>query len=113
MSEEAISRPSRPRVLLADDHDMVLERVQKLLRNCEIVGTAHNGTDLVTEALRLHPDVIVSDITMPMLNGIDAAHEVREAGSISRFVVLTVHEESEFLQACFAEGALVTSRNRI
>ena len=102
----AMSRPSRPRVLLADDHDMVIERVQSLLKNYEVVGTAHDGRDLVTQALRLRPDLIVSDITMPILNGIDAAHELREAGSTARFVFLTVHEQQAFLRACFAEGAL-------
>jgi DNA-binding NarL/FixJ family response regulator len=97
---------SRPRVLLADDHEMVLERVQSLLDDYEVIGTAHNGRDLVSEALRLQPDVIVSDITMPFLNGIDAAHEIREAGSPARFVFLTVHQQPAFLDACFAEGAL-------
>ena len=97
---------SRPRVLLADDHEMVLEHVQSLLKNYEVIGIVHNGRDLVTEALRLHPDVIVSDITMPILNGIDAAHELREARSNSKFVFLTVHEQPEFVHACFAEGGL-------
>ena len=106
MSEKAVSRPDRPRVLLADDHSLVLERVQSVLNDYVIVGTAHNGTDLVTEALRLHPDVIVLDITMPRLNGIEAAHKLREAGSTSRFVFLTVHDQPAFLHACFAEGAL-------
>jgi DNA-binding NarL/FixJ family response regulator len=96
----------RPSVLLADDHDMVLERVQSLLHNYKVIGTAHNGRDLVSEALRLQPDVIISDITMPFLNGIDAAHEIREAGSTARFVFLTVHEQPAFIHACFAEGAL-------
>jgi DNA-binding NarL/FixJ family response regulator len=100
------SSSSRPRILLADDHDLVLEHVQAVLEDYEIIGTAHNGEDLVTEALRLHPDVIVLDITMPLLNGIDAAHELREAGSTSRFVFLTVHDEPAFLHACFADGAL-------
>lgn len=100
------SSSNRPRVLLADDHDMVLDRVQSLLENYEVVGTAHNGRELVSEALRLQPDVIISDITMPLFNGIDAAHEIREGGSTSRFVFLTVHEQPAFLHACFAEGAL-------
>jgi DNA-binding NarL/FixJ family response regulator len=71
----------RPKVLLADDHEMVLERVSALLTNFQVIGTVKNGKDLVSESLRLKPDVIVSDISMPVLNGIDAAHELREAGS--------------------------------
>ena len=100
------SSSNRPRVLLADDHDMVLERVQSTLQNYQVVGTAHNGRDLVSDAIRLKPDVIILDITMPLLNGIDAAHEIREGGSSSKFVFLTVHEEPAFLHACFDEGAV-------
>lgn len=96
----------RPRVLLADDHDAVLEHALLLLQNYEVVATAHDGMELVTEALRFEPDLIVSDITMPFLNGIDAAHELREAGSTAKFVFLTVHEQPALLDACFAEGAL-------
>ena len=55
---------SRPRVLIADDHDMVLEHVLSLLKRYEVVATAQNGMELVTEALRLEPDLIISDITM-------------------------------------------------
>jgi len=95
------------RVLLADDRDMVLERVRTLLKpNFQVVGTADNGEDLVSEAMRLRPDVIVLDITMPVLTGIEAAHKLREAQSCSKIVFLTVHAEPEFLDACFAEGAL-------
>ena len=99
------SLSGRPKVLLADDHAMVLERVQSLLHDYEVIATVHNGRDLVSAALRLQPDVIVSDITMPFLNGIDAAHEIHQSGSTARFVFLTVHEQPAFLHACFAEGA--------
>lgn len=96
-----------PRVLLADDHVFVLERIVSILRpSFEVVGTVHNGRDLVTEAQRLQPDVIVLDLTMPMLTGIEAAHELRAAGSTVKLVFLTVHPEAEFVQACFAEGGL-------
>ena len=95
-----------PTILLADDHNLVLERVRSLLRNFQVVGTANNGRELVHEALRLQPDIIISDITMPILTGIEAAHELREAGSTSKFVFLTVHRQPAFLHACFAEGAL-------
>lgn len=97
----------RPRVLVADDHPLVVERVVSLLDpNFEIVGTVRDGGMLISEALRLRPDVIVSDITMPMLTGIEAAHAIREAGSTARFVFLTVHRQAAFVRACFAEGAL-------
>ena len=97
----------RPRVLLADDHDLVLERVVSLLKfDYEVVGTARNGTDLISEAQRLRPDVVVLDITMPGLTGIEAAHKLRESGLTTKFVFLTVHEEPAFVRACLAEGAL-------
>ena len=97
----------RPRVLVADDHSVLLERVLSLLRpRFEVVGTANNGRDLVAEAQRLQPDVIVLDITMPVLNGIDAAYELREVGSTAKLVFLTVHKQPAFVHACFTEGAL-------
>jgi DNA-binding NarL/FixJ family response regulator len=72
----------------------------------DIVGTARDGQELVSEAIRVVPDVIVVDITMPVRTGIEAARSLREAGSKARFVFLTVHTESAFVDACFEEGAL-------
>jgi DNA-binding NarL/FixJ family response regulator len=98
---------NRPRVLVVDDHTMVLKRVVSLLRpKFEVVGTARNGRDLLTKAERLQPDVIVLDITMPVLNGIEAAHQLHEAGSAARLAFFTVHPQSEFAGACFAERGL-------
>jgi DNA-binding NarL/FixJ family response regulator len=95
------------RILLADDHPQVLERVTALLHaSFDVVGTASNGKELVAEATRLDPDVIVADIGMPVLTGIEAAQQLREIGSGARFVFLTVHSEDEFVQACVAVGAL-------
>jgi DNA-binding NarL/FixJ family response regulator len=97
----------RPTVLVADDHPVMLERALSILKpNVEVVGTANNGIALIDEARRLQPDVIVLDITMPTLNGIEAAHELHEIGSMAKFVFLTVHDRLEFVQACIAEGAL-------
>lgn len=111
-----MAKSPSPRVLIADDQGLLLERVLRLLRDFEVVGTARNGKDLVAEALRLQPDLIIADISMPVLTGIDAAHELRNSGSTFKFVFLTVHKEQEFLTACLAEGALgyvVKSRLRI
>lgn len=96
---------NRPRILVADDHDVILDMVLSLLgQDFEVVGTANNGIDLVSEAQRLQPDAIVLDITMPILNGIEAAHEIHEAGLPAKLVFLTVHERSSFVRACFEEG---------
>jgi len=95
----------RARVLLADDNRPVLDRVLSVLRpDFEVVGVVENGQQLLREAKRLVPDVIVVDIMMPELTGIEAAHTLKEAGSTAKIVFLTVHEEAEFVQACFAEG---------
>jgi DNA-binding NarL/FixJ family response regulator len=95
------------RILLADDHPQVLERVTTLLSaSFDVVGTASNGKELLAEATRLDPDVIVADIGMPVLTGIEAAHQLHAAGSRARFVFLTVHSEDEFVRACMGEGAL-------
>lgn len=97
----------RPRVLLADDHSAFLEHTTALLKpQFDIVGTVEDGAALVSEALRLCPDVIVADITMPGLSGIDAAHRLRQLASSARIVFLTIHSEEQFVEACRAEGAL-------
>lgn len=72
----------------------------------DVVGTATDGAMLVSEALRLRPDVIVTDITMPVLNGIEAVNQLRDANFFATLVFLTVHANGEFLKACRAEGAL-------
>ena len=97
----------RPRILLADDHRPLLDQVISLLQaDFEVVGAVSNGKTLVSEAQRLKPDVIVLDIAMPILNGIEAAHLLHEAGSTAKLIFLTVHQDPAFVRACFAEGAL-------
>ena len=96
----------RPRVLLAVDHAEFLEAEIALLRpHFELVGTARDGASLVSEAKRLNPDVVVVDITMPVLNGIDAVHKLIESGSTAKFVFLTINTGEEFVKACLTEGA--------
>jgi DNA-binding NarL/FixJ family response regulator len=98
---------ARPRILLADDHRPWLEEVCLLLSPYfDVVGAACDGATLVSEALRLVPDVIVTDISMPALSGIDAVHRLRQAGSKVKVVFLTIHTEEELINACMAEGAL-------
>jgi DNA-binding NarL/FixJ family response regulator len=101
------SSGNRRRILLADDHPLILERVTTLLQSTfDVVGVAHNGLQMVEEALRLNPDIIVADISMPELDGIEAAHRLREMGAKASVVFLTIHESPEFVEACLAEGAL-------
>ena len=94
-------------VLLADDHRPLLEATTAMLEpHFEVVGTATDGAMLVSEALRLRPDVVVTDITMPVLNGIEAVSQLRDTNFSATVVFLTVHAKEEFLEACVAEGAL-------
>jgi DNA-binding NarL/FixJ family response regulator len=97
----------RPRIFLADDHSQLLEAEIALLSpSFDILGTASDGLSLVRETLRLKPDVIVVDITMPVMDGINAVREIQRSGSSARIVFLTIHSEEEFVRACLAEGAL-------
>jgi DNA-binding NarL/FixJ family response regulator len=96
----------RPRVFLADDHSQLLEAEIQLLRpHFDIVGTAMDGDALVSEALRLKPDVIIVDITMPVLNGIEAVQKLVQSGSTAKFIFLTIHSSQEFVNACLQAGA--------
>ena len=96
-----------PRVLLADDHEALLKaEIELLSAYFDVVGTAADGAALVSEACRLHPDVIVTDISMPILSGIEAVHKLRELGSTAKFVFVTVHSAEEFVEACMKAGAL-------
>jgi DNA-binding NarL/FixJ family response regulator len=96
----------RPRVFLADDHPAFLKQETALLQpHFELVGTATDGASVVSEVLRLKPDVVVVDITMPIMTGIDAVHELVRSGSTAKFVFLTIHSSEEYVAACLDESA--------
>jgi DNA-binding NarL/FixJ family response regulator len=96
----------KARVLLADDHQTVLQRVCEVLADdFDIVGTVNNGRDAVVTALRLHPDVVVIDISMPILNGLQAAQQLRAAKVETKLVFLTVQTDRDFVNAAFSAGA--------
>lgn len=97
----------KARVLLADDHPRFPEMEACLLEpEFEVVGKVNNGQALIKEALRLRPDVIITDISMPIMNGIEAVERLKESGCSSRIVFLSVHGDSDFVTKCFATGAL-------
>jgi DNA-binding NarL/FixJ family response regulator len=94
-------------VLLADDHRMVAQALATLLKSsCDLVGLVGDGHALVEEATRLKPDVIVTDIFMPVLNGIDAARQIKNRRIGSKIVFLTVHAEPKLAAEAFRAGAL-------
>lgn len=97
---------SRIRLLLADDHVMVAEGLRSLLRDdFELLGTAANGKELVDAALELNPDVILVDISMPVLNGFDAIREIMKRGSEAKVIFLTMHNDATLLAEAFRCGA--------
>ena len=97
---------SRKRVLLADDHAAMLEEVRALLDDeYEVVGAVENGQKLVDAASTLKPDVIVSDISMPVMNGFEAAAKIREMGLAARIIFLTVQSSAAYLKKARALGA--------
>lgn len=97
---------SRARVLLADDHDGLLDKVGQLLDGeFDVVGKVRDGQALLDAAEWLRPDLLVVDISMPIMGGFEAVRRLTEAGSNARIVFLTVHEDPEFIREAFAAGA--------
>ena len=96
----------KPRVLLADDHKIVIEGLKNLLRDeFEIVGSVEDGRALVEQASTLHPDVVVADISMPQLNGIEAARQIKKIDNNIRIVFLTMHPDATYAANAFEAGA--------
>lgn len=94
------------RVLLADDHKIVLEGLKSLLEpEFDLVGIVEDGRALVKEAARLHPDVIVADISMPLLNGIDAVRQIKKTDDRIKVVFLTMHPDVAYATMAFEAGA--------
>jgi len=97
---------TKVRVLLADDHKIVAEGLRGLLEpEYELVGIAEDGHELIAKAKELHPDVIIADITMPLLNGIEAIGQLKKAGSKAKVVFLTMHHDVMYASRAFEAGA--------
>jgi DNA-binding NarL/FixJ family response regulator len=97
---------SKPRVLLADDHALVLEGFKKLLEeHCQVVGSVEDGRALLDAAKRLQPDIVVLDISMPKLNGLDAARRLRKMVPRPRLIFVTVHADQDYVNQAFKAGA--------
>jgi DNA-binding NarL/FixJ family response regulator len=94
------------RVMLADDHETILARVRSLLdEEFDIIGLVRNGRDAVSEVQRLQPDVLVTDISMPILDGLQAVSKLQSISSRTKVVFLTVHEDPDFVAAALSVGA--------
>lgn len=96
----------KPRILLADDHSLIVKGIAGLLDSrYEVAGSAENGKALVEAALRLRPEIVVLDISMPILNGIDAAREIRRVLPATKLVFLTMHSNAIYLRKALEAGA--------
>ena len=97
---------TKARLLLADDHTMVLEGFRRLLEaNYELVGAVEDGEALVRVAPELQPDLILLDISMPLLNGIEAARQVRKLIPGVKLIFLTMHTDPTYVTEAFKAGA--------
>ena len=95
------------RVLLAEDYDDIADAIAELLKpSVELVATVSSGQSLIAAAERLQPDILVVDISLPDMSGIEAVDIIRQTGNAARAVFLTIHSDSDFIRAAFAAGAL-------
>lgn len=96
----------RPRLLLADDHALLLEGIRLLLEpEFELAGSVEDGQALLAAAEKLKPDVILIDISMPVLNGIDAARQLRKIVPSAKLIFLTMHGDADYVTEAFRAGA--------
>ena len=96
----------RPRVVLADDHVMVAEGLGRLVGEvADLVAQVADGKQLVEAVQRLKPDIVVSDVTMPVMSGLDAFRRLKAAGSKAHFIFLTVHADPQLATQAIRDGA--------
>ena len=101
------ARGRSPRLLIADDHAMFAETLRVFLeKTITVVGVVTDGRAMVAEAMRLHPDVIVVDVGMPLLNGLDAARKIKEQLPNIKFVFLTMRDDPNLAAAALELGAI-------
>jgi DNA-binding NarL/FixJ family response regulator len=97
----------KPRLLLADDHTLLLEGIRLMLEpEFDLVGSVEDGQALLAVAKTLKPDVILLDISMPLLNGIDAAHRLRKVLPSARLIFVTMHADADYVAEAFRAGAM-------
>ncbi len=96
----------KPRILLADDHTFVLEGFKKLLEDhCDIIGSVEDGRTLIDATVSLQPDLVILDISMPYLNGIEAAKKLKKQVPAVKLIFVTMHADLAYVDAAFRAGA--------
>lgn len=97
---------SKPRVLMADDHALVAEGIRRILETeFEVVGAVEDGRALVSSATTLQPDLVLLDISMPLLNGYEAARQIRRASPDTKILFLSMHSDVDYVREAFRAGA--------
>ncbi len=95
----------RPRVILADDHTLVVEAFEKLLApSCDIIGKVADGRALLAAVREMRPDVVVVDISMPLMNGLTAARQIRKLDKDVKLVFVTMNEDADLAAEAFREA---------
>jgi DNA-binding NarL/FixJ family response regulator len=98
---------TRPRVVVADDVDSVVTTVSTLLlKSFDVVRTASDGQEALEATLKLEPDLLLLDISMPVMSGIEVAQELGRRGNKTKIVFLTVHEDIDIMEKCLDAGGL-------
>jgi len=95
-------------VLLAEDHALFRKSLKALIElagDIEVIGEAKNGSEAVDLHAKLHPDIVVMDIAMPLLNGLEATHQIMETSSTARVLILSSHADPEYIEQAMASGA--------
>ncbi len=101
-----VHHPMRPTLLIADDHQLFAESLRSLLSpTYDVVGIAANGKELTEMAMKLKPNLVMTDLSMPLLNGLDAVQTLTGAGLRSKFIVLTMHTDISLAVLVFRAGA--------
>lgn len=96
----------KPRILLADDHALIIEGFTRILETrYDLVGTAPDGRALIESAKTLQPDIIILDVSMPLLNGIDAAAHLKKLCPTAKLIFVTMHADTEYVRSAFEAGA--------
>jgi DNA-binding NarL/FixJ family response regulator len=96
----------KPRILLADDHTFVLEGFRRILEeHYELVGTTGDGRALLAAAKTAQPDIVILDISMPLLNGIAAAAQLKKICPQAKVIIVTMHADAEYVRSAFEAGA--------
>lgn len=105
MSTASRAKDNRPSVLLADDHEIVVEGLRRVLEtDFNVVGNVADGLALVEDSKKLKPDVIVADVSMPLMNGIEAARQIQKLGLSSRIVFISMHPDIVYVSEAFEAG---------